>query len=244
MSRCCGFFVPPADARLMSPSETALLVDCFIMKQSIPPTVEDVYEFLKKEITWLHGRWIIFEQLYNKSPARIDLLNEAASTFFYILQRMMLDDLQLSLSKLTDPAPGKGSLKQLQHRLERHGNARLAAQAAEVLRRLVEHVQPFRTWRDKQIAHYDLAVALDQHVEPMPDVYYRELSEALRLVRKYMNLIERHYHDSEQAYEHFIMHSDGDALITMLKFGLRYHELVLQQQISFGDYRESKWSEA
>jgi hypothetical protein len=41
-------------------------------------------------------------------------------------------------------------------------------------------------------------------------MYYRELHEALRLVREYMNLIERHYHDSGQGYEHFIMHSDGE----------------------------------
>ena len=148
--------------------------------------------------------------------------------------------------KRPKPAPRKGFgyVRRPKLGLEKHGNARLAAQAAEVLKRLVERVQPFRTWRDKQIAHYDLAVALDQHVEPMPDVYYRELHEALRLVREYMNLIERHYHDSEQGYEHFIMHSDGEALVTMLKFGLRYHELVLQQQISFGDYKESKWSDA
>jgi len=51
------------------------------MKQPIPALVEEVYEFLKKEVTWLHGRWIIFEQLYNKSPKRIELLSEAASTF-------------------------------------------------------------------------------------------------------------------------------------------------------------------
>jgi len=210
----------------------------------MPQAIDELFEFLRREVVWLHGRWIVFEQLYNKSADRVELLNEAASTFFYLLQHMMLDDLQLSLSKLTDPAKKNGSLQQLQRRLKKHGDPKLSADADKVLQKLIEAATPFRTWRDKQIAHYDLGVALQQHVQPMPDIYYRALAEALRLVREYMNLIEGYYHDSTRAYENFIMHSDGEMLVNMLKFGLRYQELLHEKKLGFGDLRESRWFDA
>ena len=67
------------------------------MTQQIPPVVADVYEFLKNEVAWLHARWSVFEQLYNESPLRIELLNECAGSFFYLLQLMMFDDVQLDV---------------------------------------------------------------------------------------------------------------------------------------------------
>jgi hypothetical protein len=212
------------------------------MKQQIPAFVEELYEFLKKEVTWLHGRWIIFEQLYNKSPLRIDLLNEAADSFFYVLQFMMLDDVQLSLGRLTDPAPGKASLLQLQKRLESHANAGLAANAKKALAELMQSVEPIRTRRDKLIAHYSLEQATKQHAEQLPDIYYRDLNESLRLVRDYMNLIEHHYHDTVQGYEHFILQSDGDSLVTVLKWGLRYRDHLLAQKVHLEP--KDKWSDA
>ena len=99
-----------------------------------------MYEFLKNEVTWLHARWVVFEQLYNKSPLTLELLNETAPSFFHLLQLLMFDDPQLSLSRLTDPAPLKASLLQLQKRLESHANAKLAATAKETL----EHPNPAR----------------------------------------------------------------------------------------------------
>lgn len=68
----------------------------------MPPQVKEVFEFLKNEVTWLYARWIVFEQLYRKSDLRLELLNEAGSSFFRMLQLMMYDDMQLALAKLTD----------------------------------------------------------------------------------------------------------------------------------------------
>jgi len=79
------------------------------MKQ-IPMPIAEVYEGLKTEITWLHGRWIVYRQLFAQSEKRVELLNECASVFFYIVQGVLLWEVQVSLSKLTDPATSKGKL--------------------------------------------------------------------------------------------------------------------------------------
>jgi hypothetical protein len=43
---------------------------------SIPKDIDEVYEELKTEIMWLHGRWIVYRQLFAESEKRVDLLNE------------------------------------------------------------------------------------------------------------------------------------------------------------------------
>jgi hypothetical protein len=70
---------------------------------SIPTDIYEVYEELKTEVTWIHGRWIVYRQLFAVSEKQIDLLNECASGFFYIIQDVLLGEVQVSLSKLTDP---------------------------------------------------------------------------------------------------------------------------------------------
>jgi hypothetical protein len=212
------------------------------MTPPIPPYVEEVYEFLKKEVTWLHARWIIFDQLYSKGELRLELLNEAGSSFFHMLQLMMYDDMQLSLARLTDPAPLKASLLQLQKRLDSHGNAKLAATAKPVLNNLLKSVEAIRKNRDNLIAHSSLDQATNPHAEKLPDVYYQDVVECLRLVREYMNLIELHHYDGEQGYEHFVWQDDGDNLVTVLKWGIRHRETLKTK--GFFEEKRDKWSDA
>src|ERR1700757_3279717 len=89
---------------------------------TIPSGVAEVFEELRKEIIWLHARWILYNQLYGKSEKRVDLLNESAGTFFYVVQETFLADVHIALSKLSDPAAtgrfDNLSLEQLQIRVD------------------------------------------------------------------------------------------------------------------------------
>lgn len=212
---------------------------------SIPNDIDEVYEELKTEITWLHARWIVYRQLFAESEKRLDLLNQCASAFFYIIQDVLLGEVQVSLSKLTDPARYRRfhnlSFEQLQARLEAYGDQTLAAKTRSVLDTLHSKCEPFRVWRNKRLAHLDLTTAMKSSPDPLPGISRQMIEEALALVREYMNTIEGHYHDSEVGYEHFIMHSDGDALVAMLRSGLRYEELLKEGTISYDDWHHGKW---
>ena len=113
----------------------------------IPAEIAQVYDELRSEVTWLHGRWICYRQLYAVSPKRIELLNESAGMFFYIVQDVLFDEIQVALSKLTDPAKtGKHenlSLEQLQSRLEAHGDPTLVGQCRKILDSLHTQCAPF-----------------------------------------------------------------------------------------------------
>jgi hypothetical protein len=214
----------------------------------LPSPIDEVYSALKSEITWLHGRWICYRQLFAESERRIELLNECAAAFFFIIQDVLLDEVQVSLSKLTAPAKsGKNenlSLEQLQKRLEIHGDSSLAASNREVLNKLQGQCAPFREWRNKQLAHLDLLTSMKATPNPLPGISQQMIDDSLGTVRDYMNAIEHHYADSEFGYEHFIMSSDGTALVGLLKSGLRYEELRQEEKVKYDDWQLGKWHDA
>jgi hypothetical protein len=220
-----------------------------IIMSQMPASIDEVFQELKTEITWLHARWIIYRQLFAHSPQRINLLNECAFAFFYTIQDILLGDVQIALSKLTDPARTRGhdnlSLEQLQSRVEAYGEPRLQATLRQILDDLHQKCQPFRTWRNKRLAHLDLTTTMQSMLNPLPGISRQMVEEALELVRRYMNTIQIHYLNGETGYEHFIMTgTDGEALISMLKYGLRYEELVEERQVPLNDWQNAKWKDA
>lgn len=215
---------------------------------TIPPGISEIFEELRTEINWLHGRWIVYQELFGKSEKRIELLNECASAFFYVVQDVLLGEVQVSLSKLTDPAD-KGkfenlTLEQLHKRVEAHGEQQLSTNLRTLLDDLHRKCQPFRTWRNKRLAHLDLTTAMQSTANPLPEISRQMIEDALQVVREYMNSIERHYCDSEMGYEHFMISSGGDALVSMLKYGLRYEELLQDRKIPIDDWSKGSWRDA
>ena len=216
---------------------------------TIPSDIDEVFGLLKKEITWLHARWIVYRQLFGRSNKRIDLLNECAPALFYVIQDVLIGEMQVSLSKLTDPArSGKFdnlSLEQLQKQMEGLGEPQLAARLRELLDELHSRCTPFRAWRNKQLAHLDLSTAMKSNPDPLPGISRQMIEEALELVREYMNEIQRRYCHSETGYEHFIMAGgDGEALVAVLRSGMRYEEHVTEKNLALDDWRLGKWSDA
>jgi hypothetical protein len=214
----------------------------------VPLQFREIYDKLRSEITWMHGRWLTYRELFTDSPKRIELLNEAAGTFFYIIQDVLLDDVQITLSKLTDPAQtGKHhnlSLEQLQSQLNGHGDSDLATHCRATLDVLRDQCAVFRMRRHKQLAHLDLLTSLKVSSQPLPGLSRQMIEDALHSVRAYMNAIEGHYNDSEWGYEDFILHDGADALLATLRAGLRYEELVQERALPFDDWRKGKWSDA
>lgn len=213
---------------------------------NIPSNINKVYSLLSEEVMSLYGRWICFRQLFAKSEQRIEMLNECASTFFYIAQNMFFDEIQVSLSKLTDPAKtGKTnenlSLDQLQLMLEQYGEAVLAQSNRKKLDEIHIKVEPFRVWRNKWLAHLDLNTASKATFSNLPGVSLQMIDESLRLIAEYLNSIELHYNISAIGYEYFEMMNDGESLLQIIRYGLRYKQLLEDGSISRADLRNGEW---
>jgi AbiU2 len=213
---------------------------------NIPSQIDGIYLELQREIVWLHARWKIYRQLFGTSEKRINLLNESAASAFYVFQEVLFDEVQIALSKLTDPprtlTKENLSLEQLQLRIEAEAPSELADTLRSLLDTIHTKCRAFRAHRNRRLAHLDLETAVRSGARPLPPVSRQMIEEALADIRAYMNAVEAHYNDSEMGYEHFAMRGgDGDALIWLLANGLRYGELLRIGRIPFDDQNEGKW---
>lgn len=208
----------------------------------IPTPVHDLWSAIDAEVVWLHGRWIIYRQLYGTSPERIQLLNQSAGTFFNVLNQMLLQDVQLSLSKLCDPA-GTGTrtnmtLAALVDAFKTCDESTLVAKLEPLLAAFDISCSKIRHRRDKWIAHFDRATMLGSKVNPRQGPSRNEIEVALAALRAFMNCVQLYYLDSQTMYAHFVMDSDGEHLIFALKRALRYKQLVKDKIIPHDDLRK------
>src|SRR5215472_2229378 len=70
----------------------------------MPNEITGTWEFLHGEVVWLHGRWSMYRQLFGTNENRVNLLNKVAPNYFGTIQNIQLDEVQLTLSRLGDPA--------------------------------------------------------------------------------------------------------------------------------------------
>ena len=224
----------------------------------VPESIRDIFNKLRNEVTSLHARWKIYRQIFAHSDKRIALLNKCAPTFFFVIHGVFIDEIQLSLSRLTDSArTGKYehlSLAQLQERVKSLGHDGLSSTLSDILVEIYgirnSQDKPGKrkaiwTPRCKRLAHFDLDTSLNPDVDPLPGVSRQMIEDMLALVRKYMNTIEGYYCQSQYLYhDPIIGPHDGEALVAILKWGVRFHELSDEEKISWEDQHMGQWEDA
>ncbi len=174
---------------------------------NVPESTKDILEDIKQEVIWLHADWRIYRQLFGHSPERIKLLNACSRFLFFVFERVLREKVQLSFTKLTDPARSVGhdnlSLWQLQNRIEESSDLEFSTRLKEILEDLNIKCEVFRTRRNKQIAHLDLETAIQKGTN-LSAVSRRHIEETLHLVREYMNTIDKYYYNSTTLYDNLL----------------------------------------
>lgn len=206
-----------------------------------PSSIQELWATLSADVVWLHGRWIIYRQLFGTSEDRVELLNEAAGTVTWIFQNLLLHDVQLSLSKIGDPA-GTGSrqnltLRRLQVALRTEGETSLADKIEPLLLAFEAACDKVRHRRNKWIAHNDLSTRLNARAAPLTGPSREEMEIALSALREVMNCVELRYTKGQTVYDQFIMNQDGRHLVAALAKAKRYKELVKEGVIARDDFR-------
>lgn len=162
----------------------------------------ELHFLLWKDVASLHFEWNQYVELFGTHPSRIDVMNAAAPQFFWSLERVLWQDILLSLSRLADPA-GTGGQQNLTFRrllpVLPDGGPRAALVSAvdEYERRS----QFARNWRHSLFAHraYDHASEPDAH--PLTHASRASVLAALEAARDLMNLLEVYYQGSPTSYE-------------------------------------------
>ena len=67
-----------------------------------------LYDALWQEVAGLYGKWSEYVALFGTRESRVDLLNQAAPSFFRIVQDSLWEDVLLHIARLTDPPKSAG----------------------------------------------------------------------------------------------------------------------------------------
>lgn len=148
--------------------------------------MENALDVVNAQVAQLLFRWKLYGQLFNSGSGNIELLNKSGSNVFRLLQILILQDVMMSLSKLTDRAKtGPHENASIKNVVAKASAALPVATKDEVdalITKLEGHVQNVRVHRDKCLAHADLTHTLQ--ASALPSVTYDELEMAMRTLQE------------------------------------------------------------
>jgi hypothetical protein len=174
---------------------------------------------VERKFTQVGYRWVIFCQLFDSGQENVDLLNKSGSNVFQLLQQLILDDVMLSLCRLTDPPRSMGSenaslrnlVEKLQTRLPGQSKLKIDTKLTE----LNAHLAKVRVLRNKALSHNDLTHALNAALLPRPT--YDELEGAIGAATSILNEITGQAFDYSTEYmPHVPYGCDGNKLLAVL----------------------------
>jgi hypothetical protein len=207
----------------------------------VPENALPIWTLLYDETVAVHAYWKLFNQLFGGSQDQLDLLNRSAGFCFYVIQDALATDIQLTLSKLSDPAESHGKANATaEHLLNEIRSLRTPASVDglhRLLQSFIDACKPIRAARNKMIAHLDRATALQTgQVTGVPSTTVAQVHEALRALRNFMNAAAEYLGEAPTAYELFITRGEGgDDLVSLLRMAERYQILQKEEKIPWDD---------
>jgi hypothetical protein len=190
------------------------------MKETTPVsvTLQKRLDAVHLEVCELHFKWKYFAQLFAEKRG-YEILNATAPSLFAYVQDLMLHDIILCIARLTDPVKSKGQANlSFDSILAEIADPSLRAEAFEIISRIKRKTGAVRDWRNKKLAHNDLAKAIEGN--PLPPIYIADLREVLKLTSQLLNLFCTRFQDTEVAYEQCVTSGDGESLMFYLEYGL------------------------
>ncbi len=195
--------------------------------------LDEMVDGLGGEVNWLHAQWTLYRQLFAE-PDTVDILNETASHCFAVMQKMIQEDVFLTLGRLTDEPRSRSyehlSLPRLAEAVNATRDWELAGEVSEHIDAVRRQCAPVREWRDRRLAHADLPTALDRATNPLPGVTVAEIEAMLVQLRLLMNVLNKHLHKTYVAYEVQSMKGDGRVLLGALQLAKAHREKCLRSQ--------------
>ena len=181
-----------------------------------------IYGALWNELVWLNWKWMEYVALFGENPSRIDLINQAAPSFFGIVQQTLWEDCLLHIARFTDPPKTAGKDNLCIRRLLGFVDHKGTYEELEALIENAERSAEFcRDWRNRHIAHKDLQLTLQQGVEPLKPASRKLVQETLNALAGTLNKVELHYNRSTTAFDAAGHPSGARSLLYVLDDGLR-----------------------
>jgi hypothetical protein len=179
-----------------------------------------LFHLLWNECAWLHLKWSDYMILFGNRPERVLLLNQAAPTFFKLVQDAIWEDTLLHICRLTDPPKSSGRDNLTLRRLLGLVPAEIRPDVDSLLQLAILKSEFARDWRNRKIAHRDLRRALSESTIPLAPASRKSVQEALEAIVDVLNFVERHYDGSTTRYDLCPPPGNAESLLCVLRDGV------------------------
>ncbi|MFI5115868.1 MAG: hypothetical protein ACHP8B_04130 [Terriglobales bacterium] len=187
------------------------------------PELGTIYTRLWNECVWLFWKWDDYVVLFGTSAERLDKLNKAAPAFFYQLQGTLWEDVLLHISRLTDRPKTNGKKENLTlKRLPYLVHTSIRVDVERLISSADQKCEFAHDWRNRRIAHRDLALALKESAAtPLRDASRSSVRDALDAIAAVLNRVGRHHADEDVPYHMFEPRLSARALVYVIEEGLK-----------------------
>ena len=202
-----------------------------------------IYSELWQEVNRMSGDWKEFESLYGTSAERIDLLNRAAGHFFRIVQDSLWERTLLNIARITDPAQTMGRRNlSLLGLAEAITDPKLKDAVSSSISIAKTKCSFARDWRNRHIAHADLALALDATANPLTPASRLKVNEALSSIQDVLNTVSLALLGTTTMFDDIVLINTAEDLVCILEFGLRKRD-ERSKRFESGTYTEDDLAE-
>jgi hypothetical protein len=156
-----------------------------------------LYNALWNEIIRIRIKWQEYCSLFQAGPKTIATLNAAAPFFFYLVQDLLLNDIILSLSRITSrkTVDDKANLTVawLPESMPDAGDLQILDQLVSTA---IAASRFTKDRRNRYIAHRDYALFVKQTAKPIRPIKCRQVEGALKALWKIIEHLEYYYFKS------------------------------------------------
>ncbi|MGB9369228.1 MAG: hypothetical protein WCE79_24780 [Xanthobacteraceae bacterium] len=167
------------------------------------PVLGAQYSELWQRVVTIRIYWNEYVELFGKKSSRVDLMNQAAPAFFQMLQHELWDTVLLRMARLTDKPEIKGQKNlTIYNLLPLIKDEPLRAAVEQLIGTVRDKTKFCRAWRDRRIAHDDLALALgDKKARAVEGVTVLKMNDALDAIESVMKAVHSHYLDADMMFD-------------------------------------------
>lgn len=182
------------------------------------------FEVFSNQVQHVHWLWCEYSSLYRGGDVavKLELMNQAARNFFYLVQQSWLDELFLSVGRLLDRSTVCGETTVGVNYVFEQISDNVLEQKARLLRDEMKALYDagVKSWRNQRIAHNDLKSLLRQ--KTLPDVPLGDLESLVMKLEIFANLISAHYYDEQCGYSQVTVIAGAEKLLRVLRDGMMH----------------------
>jgi hypothetical protein len=155
--------------------------------------VGELFHDLWDEVASLHMYWAEYVELYARGAERVAMLNRSASSFFWIVEKVLWEHMLIQITRLLDKSKHyekeQATLKALRDQLD----GELKSEAARQLELIRKRAGFCWDWRNRYLAHRDRDLALERAAKPLRLGTMDDVEKILETMADMLNAVREHY---------------------------------------------------